>query len=85
MRITKQKIKILLTPQARPLDLLIVALQKLHLQETFEMVDTRSNIQLADLNSRSHDRKKYHRSQLPRYWGPIIPSTRVIYLQTHLS
>ena len=49
-------IKILLayriTPQARPKGFLITALHELCLLKTSEMVDTRSNIQLAELNSK---------------------------------
>ena len=40
-----------ITPQSRPLGVLIIALHELHLRKIFEMVDTRSNMQLADLNS----------------------------------
>ena len=39
-----------INPQAIPLDVLITALHELHIRETFEMVDTRTNMQLADLN-----------------------------------
>ena len=55
------KIKIVLadiiTPQSRPLDVLVTALHELHIRKTFEMVDTRSKIQLDDLNSNPHGRK----------------------------
>ena len=43
-----------INPQASPIDLLITALYELNLRKTFEMVDTRSNMQLADLNSKPH-------------------------------
>ena len=46
-----------ITPQSRPLDVLITSLHELHLQKTFEMVDTRSNMQFSDLNSKLHGRK----------------------------
>ena len=46
-----------INPRVRPLDVLITALHELQLRKTFEMVDTRSNIKLADLNSKSHGRK----------------------------
>ena len=56
MRTTKQQIKIVLadiiTPQARPIDVLITANHELYPRKKFEMVETRSNIQLADLNSK---------------------------------
>ena len=47
----------IITPQARPIDVLITALYKLHILETSEMVDTISNMQLADLNSKPSDGK----------------------------
>ena len=47
----------IINPQARPLDVLITALRELHLRKTFEMVDTRSNMQLTDLNSKPHGGK----------------------------
>ena len=46
-----------INPQASPIDVLITALYELNLRKTFEMVDTRSNMQLADLNSKPHGRK----------------------------
>ena len=46
-----------ITHQARPLDFLITSLCELHLRKTFEMVDTRSNMQLSDLNSKPHGGK----------------------------
>ena len=57
----QEKIKIVLadiiTPQAIHIDALITSLHELHLRKTFEMIDTRSNMQLADLNSKPHGRK----------------------------
>ena len=54
-------IKILLsnkiTPQARPLDVLITSIHELHLIKTFEMMYTQSNMQLADLNYKPHEGK----------------------------
>ena len=46
-----------ITTQARPLDVLITALHELHLRKKIEMVNTRSNVQLADLNSKPHGGK----------------------------
>ena len=46
-----------ITPQSRPIDTLIAALHDVHLRKTFEIVDTRSNMQLDDLNYNHHDRK----------------------------
>ena len=43
-----------ITSQAIPLNVLITALHKLCLGKTFEMVDTRSKMQLAELNSKPH-------------------------------
>ena len=61
MRINRQQSKkvlaYIITPQARPLDFLITDIHKLHLRKTFEMVDTKSNIQLYDLNSKPHGGK----------------------------
>ena len=45
------------TNQSRPLDVLITALHELHLRKKIDMADTRSNIQLADLNSKPHGGK----------------------------
>ena len=42
-----------ITPQARPINILIIKLLEIHLLYTFYMVDTRSNIQLADINSKT--------------------------------
>ena len=54
-------IKILLedriTIQARPLDFLIASLHELHLIKPFEMLDTRSNVQLSDHNFKPCGRK----------------------------
>ena len=47
----------IITPQAKPLDALITAIHELHLKNIFEMVDTRSNMQLADLNFKPHGGK----------------------------
>ena len=38
--------------QARPPDVLSTALCELHIRKIFEIMDTRSNMQLADLNSK---------------------------------
>ena len=46
-----------ITPKARPLDALITSLHRICLQKTYYMVDTRSNMQLADLNYKLHGRK----------------------------
>ena len=43
--------------QAGPLDILITALCELFLRKTFDMLDTKSNMQLHDLNSNPHGRK----------------------------
>ena len=44
----------IITPQDRPLEILITALHELCQRKTFEMLDTRSNMQLADLKSKPH-------------------------------
>ena len=46
-----------ITPQYIPFDVLITAIHELHLRKTFEMVDTRSTMQLSDLNSKHHGGK----------------------------
>ena len=46
-----------ITPQARPLDVLIADFHQIHLRKTFEIVDKRSNMQLADLNSKPNGKK----------------------------
>ena len=46
-----------INPQARQIDVLITALHKLRLRKTFDMVDTISNMQLADLKSNPHGGK----------------------------
>ena len=45
------------TPQAKPIDVLITDLHELHIRKKFERVDTISNMQLSDLNSKPHCRK----------------------------
>ena len=46
-----------ITPQSRPLDVLITCLRELYLRKIFEMVDTISNMQLAVLKSKPRGRK----------------------------
>ena len=46
-----------ITPQAIHIGALIPALHELRLRKTFEMVDTRSNMQLVDLNYKPHGGK----------------------------
>ena len=53
-----------ITPQARPLGGLITDIHKFHLRKTFDMVDTRSNMQLSDLNSKPHGGKKAQKSHI---------------------
>ena len=38
--------------QTRHLDVLIIGLHELHIRKTFNTVETRSNLQLADVNSK---------------------------------
>ena len=65
-----------ITPQARPLGFLINALYEIHLRKIFDMVYTRSNMQLADLNSKPHCGKGlrtllfFHRT--PFLLSPIV-------------
>ena len=47
----------IITQQAIPLDILITSIYELHLQKIFKMVDTISNMQLADLKSKPHSGK----------------------------
>ena len=47
----------IITPQDRPIYFLITDLRGIHLIKIFEMVDTRSNMQLSDLNSKPHGGK----------------------------
>ena len=44
----------IITTQYRPIDVLITALHEFHIRKIFDMVDTRSNMQLYDLNFRPH-------------------------------
>ena len=46
-----------ITLQYRPLDVLVTGLHKPNTRKIFEMVDTRSNMQLDNLNYKSHCRK----------------------------
>ena len=46
-----------ITPQSRPLNILIAALHENHLSKIFDMVDTKSNMKLYDLNSKHHGEK----------------------------
>ena len=47
----------IIVTHVRPIDVLITDIHEHHLRKTFEMVDTRSNMQLSDLNSKTHGRK----------------------------
>ena len=47
----------IITPQAISLGILITSLHKLHPRKTFDMVDTRSKMKLADLNSKPYGGK----------------------------
>ena len=47
----------IINPQDRPIEFLINALHELCLRKIFEMVDTRSNMQLSDLNYKPHGGK----------------------------
>ena len=47
----------IITLQYRPLDVLVTGIHEIHLRNIFEMVDTRSNMQLDNLNYKSHCRK----------------------------
>ena len=47
----------IITPQARPLGVLITAIYEIYLIKQIDMVDTRSNMQLADLKSKPHVEK----------------------------
>ena len=47
----------IINPQDIPTEVPITYLHKLHSQKIFEIVDTRSNIQLVDLNYKPHGRK----------------------------
>ena len=47
----------IITPQSIPISALITALHELRIRKTFEIVDTRSYMQLSDLNSKPHGRK----------------------------
>ena len=53
----KRVLEDIITPKARTIDALINALHELHLRKTFDMVDTRSNTQLADHKSNPHGGK----------------------------
>ena len=47
----------IITTQDRPLDAMITAIHEIHIQKTFEMVNTRSNMQIYGLNSNPRGRK----------------------------
>ena len=47
----------MIKPQARPLDVFVATLREIHLRETFYMVNTISNMQLSDLNSKPYGGK----------------------------
>ena len=47
----------IITPQSRPLDVLVTSIREFHIQNTVEMVDTISNMQVYDLNSKPHGGK----------------------------
>ena len=45
----------MITPQSSPIDVLIASLHELHIRNTFDMADTRSNMQISDINSKPHN------------------------------
>ena len=49
----------IITPESRPIDSLITALHGSHLRNKFEMADTISNTQSADLKSKTHGKKRF--------------------------
>ena len=71
----------IITPQARPLNVLITAFHELHLRKIFEIAETRSNMQISDLNSKPNE-KKPQGSHRPRDWNMILSSSRVRKLKT---
>ena len=71
----QETIKIVLadriTPQAIPLGILITARHELYIRKTFGIVDTISNMQLLDLNSKPHGEKSL-RNFIDRYLGACL-------------
>ena len=49
--------EVIINPQVRPLDVLTTDLYELHIRKIFEMMNARSNMQLADLNYKPHGGK----------------------------
>ena len=54
---TKQFLSDSITPQYRPIEILITALHKFHIRKKFVIVDTRSNMQISDHKSKPHGGK----------------------------
>ena len=78
-----------ITTQSRPLNILINALHELHLRKQFDMADTRSNIQLDNLNSNPRGEKVsetplivklYPTSILPQGQNTIILSSWISFM-----
>ena len=46
-----------ITPQSRTPDVLITYIHEIHIRKIFDMVDTRSNMKLANLNLKPHVRR----------------------------
>ena len=65
----------IITPQARPLDVLITAIRELHLRKTFEIVDKRSYMQISDHNSKPHGGNSLEylidRAIVSRFYPPL--------------
>ena len=66
----------IINPQSRPLDVLVNDLHEIHLRKIFETVDTRSNMQLDDLNSNPRGGKSLRdiidRAILDRLYPPTV-------------
>ena len=64
----------MITPKARPLDVLVAALHEFCLLKIFYMVDIISNVQLADLKSKLHKgkvlKKFFYRATGVRLYPP---------------
>ena len=68
-----------IAPQARPLDVLITSLHELHLRKIIDMVDTRSNMQLSDLNSKPHGGKSLRNIIGPSIGSRFYPSSESVH------
>ena len=79
--IIKRALADIITPQSIPLDVLITAIHKIHLRNAFGTVDTISNTQLSDLNSKPHGGKSLQNIIDYSIGNRLYPPSRSLHYQ----